>query len=288
MSNSPITIFLYKKSRNLKAIIDEINKADQREIAVIIDFPENNCIREKQKLIVEIIASNLHKEVKVSIHRPSSHQGIRNIFSYGLGKVFEIHDKAIILEDDTIPNQSFFSFCDEMLDRFETDESIGCISGCNLGVKSKKGSFFTSRINLPFWGWATWKDSWIEQQESYAFWHKYRANYPTIIEDKNLGYFIPIFDRFVQKDKSWDVKWSMHLLANHKKSVLPVCNLISNAGFVKDATFTHIENSDFASLESYHLKQEKITNPSEVELEKEYLAKIKLLFQDMSRRKSKQ
>ena len=286
MSYSPIVLFLYRKSKNLESVIEIINNEHQREVIYIIDYPANSYDKELQASVDLILQNYLNQDTK--IHRPHSHKGIKNIFNYGLGKVFENHDKAIILEDDTIPNQCFFRFCDEMLERFEEDESIGCISGCNLGLKCSKGSFFKSRINLPFWGWATWKNQWLKQQESYSFWHEYRGNYPTILKDKDLGYFIPIFDRFVHKDKSWDVKWSMHLLANHKKSVLPTCNLVSNGGFAKDATFTNIENSDFASLESYHLEKEKITNPSEVELEKEYLAKVKLLFQDMSRRKSKQ
>ena len=41
-------------------------------------------------------------------------------------------DKCIVLEDDDVPSQSFFRFCQEMLDRYEHDDRIGMIQGCNF------------------------------------------------------------------------------------------------------------------------------------------------------------
>ena len=44
---------------------------------------------------------------------------------------FSQTDKCMVLEDDVVPSQSFFTFCKEMLDRYEHDERITMIAGYN-------------------------------------------------------------------------------------------------------------------------------------------------------------
>ena len=40
--------------------------------------------------------------------------------------VFQTNDRAIILEDDCFPNQNFFSFCNELLEKYENDHCHVC------------------------------------------------------------------------------------------------------------------------------------------------------------------
>ena len=44
---------------------------------------------------------------------------------------FSMTDKCIVLEDDVVPSPTFFTFCKEMLDRYEHDERVGMIAGFN-------------------------------------------------------------------------------------------------------------------------------------------------------------
>ena len=44
-----------------------------------------------------------------------SNKGLKKSIIDGLNYVFENYEKAIILEDDCIPNKSFFLFCSLML-----------------------------------------------------------------------------------------------------------------------------------------------------------------------------
>lgn len=77
---------------------------------------------------------------------------------------FSLADKCMIFEDDSIPSQSFFPFCKEMLDRYENDERIMMVSGFNTDEVSQDvpyDYFFTSVMAI--WGWATWRrviDKW--------------------------------------------------------------------------------------------------------------------------------
>ncbi len=70
-------------------------------------------------------------------------------------------DRCIVLEDDDVPSQSFFRFCDEMLERYKDDERVTLISGFNTESESAAMSelgdasyFFTRAFSI--WGWASW------------------------------------------------------------------------------------------------------------------------------------
>jgi hypothetical protein len=75
--------------------------------------------------------------------------------------VFKQEDQAIILEDDTLPDPSFFKFCEELLFRYKSNESVFHICGMNMFPQLFTGEnsyCFTSIANM--WGWATWSRAW--------------------------------------------------------------------------------------------------------------------------------
>jgi len=83
---------------------------------------------------------------------------------------FSMADKCIVLEDDVVPAQSFFTFCKEMLDRYEHDERIGMVSGFNTDERTEScpdSYFFTSTFSI--WGWASWRRVVDKWEGDYAF-----------------------------------------------------------------------------------------------------------------------
>ncbi|MBQ2338161.1 MAG: hemolysin activation protein, partial [Prevotella sp.] len=83
---------------------------------------------------------------------------------------FSLSDKCIVLEDDDVPSQSFFTFCKELLDRYEHDSRIAMIAGFNAeevtpGVPDDY--FFTSTFSI--WGWASWRRVVDQWDENYSF-----------------------------------------------------------------------------------------------------------------------
>lgn len=281
MSNNSIVIFVYRKIANLESIFTLVNNNLPPKIYLIIDQAENSTIRNSQEKILTFINS-FSFNVPIEIIRPKSHLGINKIFDFGLGKVFEKEEQAIILEDDTIPSTYFFEFCNLMLRKFKNDTSVGCINGCNLESSMISNGYFLSELSLPFWGWATWKNRWPKKLNNYDFWTNYRI---TNIQHNNrvINAVSAIYDRFVAKDKSWDVRWSMFLLASQQRTVLPAGNLVINKGFTNEATFTNIPNSDFSKLE---LMDKMVDFQLEIENQEVYIDKINLLIKDMSLRKT--
>ena len=88
--------------------------------------------------------------------------GLRKNAELGLSYVFNSEEKAIILEDDTLPSISFFQFCDDLLKRYENNKKVSMITGSNFKTQitlNLKDDYFFSKYPC-FWGWATWKDRW--------------------------------------------------------------------------------------------------------------------------------
>lgn len=83
---------------------------------------------------------------------------------------FSQTDKCLVLEDDVIPMLSYFSFCKEMLDRYEHDERVMLISGWNLEevTKGVESDYFFSYTTFTM-AWASWARV-VKQWDAYHAW----------------------------------------------------------------------------------------------------------------------
>jgi hypothetical protein len=216
----------------------------------VFDLGETETDKIRTQEVKQIIYNHpLHKNCKYIT--PSNHQGIIRVFDYALDIIFKQEEQAIILEDDTIPSESFFDYCEIMLDKYRNDKSIGSIVGTNLGAITDENAYFKAPIGLPYWGWATWADRWNKMPKDFSFWDTFtHSNEFKQLLVTHESYMTPLI-RNRQQPKSWDLKWTMFQLSNGMKTVLPGINLITNDGYHELATFTRIENSEFANMKRH-------------------------------------
>ncbi len=86
--------------------------------------------------------------------------------SGGIKWFFENEEEGIVLEDDCLPNEDFFRFCDSLLEKYRFDTRIMHISGTNLVSKkfSNDTYYFSKYTNV--WGWASWRRVWVSYDEN--------------------------------------------------------------------------------------------------------------------------
>lgn len=77
--------------------------------------------------------------------------------SSGISWAFEQEEKLIIIEDDCLPDLSFFRYCEELLELYKEDENIMLIGGSNSIEEMEGEDSFVFTPYLENWGWATWK-----------------------------------------------------------------------------------------------------------------------------------
>jgi hypothetical protein len=147
---------------------------------------------------------------------------------------FKEIEEGIILEDDCLPDLSFFNFCEELIEKYRGNERVMMISGDNFQtMKRGVGSYFFSRY-VHCWGWATWRRAWQNFDYSISKWSDYR-------ERRELLCFMnrsaarraqQMFNgNFNEKNTShWDVQWFFTCLVNQGLCIFPEVNLVSNIG----------------------------------------------------------
>lgn len=243
---TPVVLIIYHRPQMTKKVIDSLREVKPSQIFVIADGPKDKQDAEKCKKTRDFIES---VDWKCKIHKKysSKNLGLRERVVTGLDWVFSKVDRAIILEDDLVIDKSFYSFCEEMLEKYKNNEKVISISGNNFlfGRHNVKDSYFFSR-HIYSWGWATWKRAWKLYDDTMSDWsqikHKKTLNdrFKRWIE---LVYWNKIFDlTFERKINSWAYAWTYVALINNKLTVVPSINLVSNVGTGQGATHTSIKS----------------------------------------------
>jgi hypothetical protein len=169
--------------------------------------------------------------------------GCKKRVSSGIDWVFEQVEEAIILEDDCLPDPSFFRFCQESLQRYRHDARIGMISGDNfqLGREPITDSYYFSKY-VHIWGWASWRDRWQAYDVDMGLWPQVRDQRrieDLVLEKSEVPFWQSIFERVYRGEiDTWDYQWVFANWCMGRLNILPSVNLISNIGFGADATHT--------------------------------------------------
>ena len=172
---------------------------------------------------------------------------------------FQLVECGIILEDDCMPDESFFYFCEELLEKYKYDTNVSMICGTNLVINWKftKDSYLFSNMGFS-WGWATWNRAWQNFDYSASQWNKTETkeiirNY--LGNENYFNHFKGEFDSYFSETRPdvWDFQWLLARLNQQSCTIVPTVNLVSNIGFGADSTHTYDTNSSIAHLRIKHV-----------------------------------
>ena len=245
---TPVAFIIFNRPDTTERVFAEIAKAKPPKLLVVGDGARVSREGEAAKVAAcRTIIERVDWPCEVLTNYSEINLGCKVRVSSGLDWVFELVEEAIILEDDCLPDPSFFRFCEEMLARYRDDQRIGMVSGDNFkfGDARNQDSYYFSKYTH-IWGWATWRDRW---QGSYDVelrkWPLLRDGrwLQDLFSNKHEAiYWERIFEQtFSEKINSWDYQWLFANLIEGRVSVESNVNLISNIGFGRDdATHTQI------------------------------------------------
>lgn len=88
--------------------------------------------------------------------------GIRNAIPLAVDWVLKSHDNVIVIEEDAVPDQSFYEFFSMALRTFENDQSIINISAYSCVPSCQVAKNTNARLTKypDSYAWATWSDRW--------------------------------------------------------------------------------------------------------------------------------
>lgn len=243
--NTPVAFIIFNRPDTTARVFAEIAKAQPPTLLVISDGPRAHRTGESERVAqTRAIIEQVDWPCEVLTNFSDVNLGCKRRVSSGIDWIFEQVEEAIILEDDCLPDPSFFRFCQEMLERYRHDQRVGMISGDNFqfGRRYGEDSYYFSKY-VHIWGWASWRDRW---QGSYDVqmnrWPQVRdlGRLGDLVLDENeASYWRSIFERVHQGGiDTWDYQWVFANWIEGRLSILPSVNLISNIGFGVDATHT--------------------------------------------------
>jgi len=241
---TPVAFLIFNRPDTTKKVFEEISKAKPERLFVIADGPRQNVKMDKEMCeLTRGITENIDWDCKVTRDYAIDNYGLRKRVASGLTHMFEGVDNAIILEDDCVPHQSFFPFCQELLERYNDEKKVMMISGNNFfsEFRNKEHSYYFSSFNH-IWGWATWKRAWHLYDDGMNDWKDVNeGNFLKNIlqDDASVKYFKTIFQEvYEDRINSWAYRWLYSMLRKDGLSIVPSKNLVTNIGFGSKATNT--------------------------------------------------
>lgn len=248
---TPVVFIIFNRPDLTEKVFKQIAKVQPQNLFVIADGARFAEEQEKCNKAREII-EKVDWDCEVITDFSDINLGCRKRVSSGLDWVFSQVEEAIILEDDCLPTQSFFYFCQELLEYYRDDKRIMHIGGNNYPNNdiSNDVSYFFSKYTF-IWGWATWKRAWQYYQIEPDLQNK--QNVEKIINCKcsevvERIHWQSMFNRVSDGSiNAWSPKWLYSCWSQNGLAALPKFNLVSNIGFREDGTHT-IKEHKIANL----------------------------------------
>lgn len=182
-------------------------------------------------------------------------------------------EQGIILEDDCLPNLSFFVFCEELLNLYKYNPQIVHISGNNFQDIQTNYNYSYYYSKYPnSWGWATWRRAWkifdlkLERE-------KYNAKINSLNNFKKEHDYFKNMIQYIKAGNYhhiWDFQWLLSVNIQNGLCIVPSKNLVKNIGFGEAATHTFGDQNLFLSRETFDMSLPLVHNPIfETDVEKD-------------------
>lgn len=155
----PVVLFTFKRFDTVERIIEVLKKARVSKIYLFSDGPRNEAEKEQLSLVRNKIVQLIDWDCELIKKFNNQNQGVFNQIGLGALEVFKTEEKAIFIEDDNLPEISFFNYCKNLLDKYEREEQIVWICGTNYESESKylDSDYIFTKHMLPC-GWASWSN----------------------------------------------------------------------------------------------------------------------------------
>jgi hypothetical protein len=301
--NKPIAFFIFNRPETTEKVFNVIREAKPKQLFIIADGPRENKMGENNLCLqTRNITERIDWECEIKRNYSDVNLGCKVRVSSGIDWVFSNVEEAIFLEDDCLPDPSFFRYCEELLNLYKDDETIMLISGNKIltDYKANKYSYYFSNFNH-IWGWASWKRAWLNYDVNISDWHqidkiKFLKN--IFHNKKAIKYWIYIFeDLYAGKINTWDYQLQYLSWKKNGLTIIPAENLVLNIGLNNlNATHTTTSNNIYdrmklksiefplkhpdkieVNFEADEIESSLLHNPGIRRIIKHYLRKLKII-----------
>ena len=241
---TPILFIVFNRPDVTRQVFEAIRQVQPLQLFVAADGPRPHKPEDAaQCQAVRDITTQVDCDCDVQTLFREENLGCKRAVSGAIDWFFEQVAEGIILEDDCLPNQSFFYYCQETLARYRKDTRVVHINGNNYNAAEFASTPFSYHFTYfsQVWGWATWRRAWqrydvdmklFPQFDSASFFqHAVSPASFQVLRKKWMEVHEGRMD-------TWDYQWHFINLLEGALTVAPRHNLIANLGFQEGATHT--------------------------------------------------
>ncbi|MCR9200690.1 MAG: hypothetical protein NXI04_18800 [Planctomycetaceae bacterium] len=254
-TDSPPVLFLVFNRPDLTSrTLSAIRKAQPKQLFIAADGPREEVPGEDELCgRTREAASQVDWECEVKTLFREENLGCELAVSQAITWFLKQVDSGIILEDDCVPDVSFFNYCGELLSRYASAQDVMAITGNNFqdGRSATNSDYYFSKY-LHCWGWATWSRAWARYDHdlSGSSIESVAAKYSAGAAEK--AYWADKFKRVKANTiNTWATRWLYSIWLHEGLVATPNVNLVSNIGF--DERATHTSTGDSVPSRSLHV-----------------------------------
>lgn len=263
MFNTPILFLIFNRKDTTEKVFEVIRSQKPRYLFVAADGPRPDKNGEIEKCRETRSVINVDWECELKTLYRDDNLGCRDAVSSAISWFFEQVEYGIILEDDCLPDDSFFRYCEELLYKYKDDDRIGNISGnCFFsGVIDKNNLSYDFSNICHTWGWATWRRVWKNFDINLNCWVQSKKErrswlFNSFGEKACLTPFIQDAIYSKNNHSAWDIQYFIMLRLYNQLCIYPSVNLVTNIG-LNSVDATHTKNDN----DKYYIKSETMTFP---------------------------
>lgn len=243
----PVLLIFFNRPSSFQQVFEKVKEARPSKIFLACDGARNNVDDDKEKIAMcKSIAEDIDWNCELYKNYSEENIGCGMRPQTAIGWALSNVDRIVILEDDCVPEISFFNYMAELLEKYKDDERIGMISGLNHLCSWDCGSYdycFTKTGAI--WGWGTWKRVWDKYDYSVsAIKDPYterllRETFRSKVEKKKRIRSWKNANKLVESNTKisyWDIQFGFVKHSQSYLAIVPKNNLINNIGIGTDST----------------------------------------------------
>lgn len=272
MFDTPILFLIFNRPDTTKQVFEKIRAIQPTQLFIAADGPRVDKLGESElcQQTREWVLHQIDWDCNVTTRFQEQNLGCGKHVSGAITWFFEQVEEGIILEDDCVPDMSFFPYCAELLERYRDNEQVYVIGGnvFQNAIQVSTSYYFSAYAHI--WGWASWRRAWKTYQFSLetvsdTFFESCIQSY--FSKSYEIDYWKSIFSIMKHSPiDTWDYQWLFTSWFNNGINIVPQKNLVTNIGFREDATHTFSHIDGISKLDTHAIS--KITHPTHIKIKR--------------------
>jgi len=269
----PVLLIFFNRPETFEKVFEKVREARPTKLFLACDGARENKPNDIEQIEkCKKIAENIDWECEVHKRYLDKNVGCGIGPFSAIDWALSLEDKIVILEDDCVPEATFFPYMAELLEKYKDDERIGIISGYNHFKKWECGnsSYFFTKTGATL-GWGTWRRVW--QNYDYTI-NSFDDEYCQKLLRNDIGFKRAAQRRLANwkltRDKLnageniswWDHQFGFLKYAQSLLMIVPHHNMIYNIGVGANSTHAqHIQRTKWKIGDVCFMPTEPISFP---------------------------